>query len=419
MIEESSVRGGARVVSTSAWRVTVPASVVDTSPLLVIPTVHPRGDRRIVRCAQVALDAGFRVHFLWLGEGADASGDTAAAETLFPPPKHALERIRRVGRTSRAAASLKGDMWHVHDFYFLRQAKRWRRKSGRAVLYDVHEYYADYYAGKLPLPRAIRRLVSRILETYQTSAAAQLGAANVVTEKMAAPFRAAGVPVVVSPNYPLAAQFDGLPSRPFAERSTQVLHIGTLSEEYGTALLLELAQRSKARDLPFVFTVISRFPSPDHQRAFELAAHAAGRPDNLRLIPTRPTHEMPALLGSAGFGLSLLAVDGQNEAAVPSKNYEHVMAGLIDVVSDRKAQRAFAEEHAVAVSGHGDSADLILDRMVRLAEDHQPTDARLREKSLSARSKFTWELAVEPELAELMSHLLARAAGAGPTRNLT
>ena len=402
------IRDGARLVKTSAWQVTVPSTITDASPLLVIPTVHPRGDRRIVRCAQVALDAGFRVHFLWLGEGDDASSDPVAAETLFAPPRNAVERIRRVGRTSRAAAALNGHLWHIHDFYFLPQAWRWRRRSGRPVLYDVHEYYADYYAGKLPLPPAVRRLVSRMLESYQTKAAAALGAANVVTERMAAPFRAAGVPVVVSPNYPLAAQFDGLPSQPFAERSHQVLHIGTLSEEYGTTLLLQLARRSTARGLPFEFSVIARFPSPDHQRAFDAAAEAAGRPDNLRLVPTRPTHEMPALLGSAGFGLSLLAVDGQNEAAVPSKNYEHIMAGLVDVVSDREAQRAFAEKHAVAVSGHGDDADRILDRMLALADDAEGTDVALRAKAADARSKFTWELAVEPGLAGMLQNLGGR-----------
>jgi glycosyltransferase involved in cell wall biosynthesis len=400
-----------RVVSTSSWRLNVPAAVDEDSPLLVIPTVHPRGDRRIVRCAQVALDAGFRVHFLWLDDGADPSTDPVAAETLFPSPRNARERIRRVGRTARAATALDGQIWHIHDFYFLRQAKRWRRRRGRPVLYDVHEYYADYYAGKLPLPPSVRRVVSRLLERYQVGAAKMLGAANVVTEKMADPFRAAGVPVVVSPNYPLAVQFTGLPSAPFVERRWKVLHIGTLSEEYGTALLLDIARRSQARGLPFDFDAIARFPSPDHRRAFELSVEQGGRPDNLHLIPPRPTHEMPALLGGAGFGLSLLAVDGQNEAAVPSKNYEHVMAGLVDVVSDREAQRAFAERHAVAVSGHGDSADLILDRMMAFASDHEGTDAQLREKATEARALFTWELAVEPPLSAMMRGLIEHSDG--------
>ena len=379
----------------------MPLAVNDDAPLLVIPTVHPRGDRRIVRCAQVALNAGFRVHFLWLGEGDDVSTDFAVSETLLPSPRNAAERIGRVRLTSRLASTFDAEMWHIHDFYFLPQAKRWRKRTGKPVLYDVHEYYADYYSAKLPLPAALRRQVARMLESYQAGAARELGAANVVTEKMAESFRAESVPVVISPNYPMLAQFDGLPSVAFAERRWRVLHIGTLSAEYGTRLLLDIVRRSASRELPFEFVAIERFPSPGHKQAFESLYREAGKPANLQLIPPRPTHEMPELLKRAGFGLSLLAKGGQNESAVPSKNYENVMAGLVAVVSDRRAQRAFATNYGVAVSSDGDNVDEILDRMLALATDPKSTEADLVSKSTAARELFTWERAVEPGLSEM------------------
>lgn len=400
-----------RIVQTCSWKLSVPLAVNDASPLLVIPTVHPRGDRRIVRCAQVALNLGFRVHFLWLGEGDDASCDSAVSETLLPSPRNAAERIGRVRLTSRLASEFDAEMWHIHDFYFLSQAKRWRKKTGKPVLYDVHEYYADYYSAKLPLPAAMRRQIARVLERYQVRAAGELGAANVVTEIMAEPFRAGGVPVAVSANYPVMAQFDGLPSVPFVERRWRVLHIGTLSAEYGTELLLDIVRRSAARELPFEFVAIGRFPSRDHKQAFESLYEAAGKPSNLRLISTRPTHEMPELLERAGFGLSLLAKGGQNEAAVPSKNYENVMAGLVAVVSDRRAQRAFAERYGVSVSSAGDGVDAILDQMMMLATHPDETEAALVNKAMAARDLFTWERAVEPGLRDMFVRL--RGAGAG------
>ncbi|MFP3813839.1 hypothetical protein, partial [Bacillus sp. SIMBA_005] len=82
---------------------------------------------------------------------------------------------------------------------------------------------------------------------------------------------------------------------------------------------------------------------------------------------------MPALLSDMGYGLSLLMPDGQNESAVPSKNYEYAMAGLVDVVTDRRAQRAFAESFAVGISGHGGDPDLMLDQMMRLADESTET----------------------------------------------
>ncbi|MBT2485001.1 MULTISPECIES: glycosyltransferase [unclassified Microbacterium] len=313
-----------------------------------------------------------------------------------------------VDRVAQAAAALQGTMWHIHDFYFLKVAKRWRRRSGNPVLYDVHEYYASYYAEKLPAPRQVQDFIARLLERYQVRSAKALGAANVVTERMASPFRQAGVPVSVSPNYPMLSQFGELPSARFEDRRWTVLHIGTLSRVYGTELLVDLASRSADRSLPFNFWILGRYPSQEHQADFERLLDAAGRPGNVTILPTRPTHEMPELLGGAGFGLSLLMPDGQNEEAVPSKNYEHAMAGLVNVVTERQAQWKFSDENAVTVHGDRGSADSVLDQMLRLAEDAQQTDNELRSRAAAAKERFTWERAVEPGLRAQLLRLAGR-----------
>lgn len=392
-------------IITDAWRLTVPHTICQNSPLLVIPTVHPRGDRRIIRCAQVAIDAGFRVHFLWLGSG-EASSDFRVSETLFSEPRNTLQRICMVPRIARSAAELNGQLWHIHDYYFLSVAKRWKRLGKRAVLYDVHEYYGVYYASKLPVPARIQRIAAAIIENYQVRSARKLGAANVVTEQMAQTFRSKGVPVSISPNYPTLSQFGALPVIPFRDRRWSVIHIGTLTREYGTQLLVDLAARSLQRGLPFEFSVVERFPSSDYARAFDQLLDKAGRPKNLKLVSARPTHQMPELLADAGFGLSLLSSDGQNEAAVPSKSYEHLIAGLVGVVTDRAAQRQFTEAFGVAVSDHSDNVDSILDKMLRLTENPEVTEAVLKEKAASARVRFTWEHAVEPGLRSMFLQLL-------------
>ncbi len=314
-----------------------------------------------------------------------------------------------VARVARIAKTLPAELWHIHDYYFLSAAKRWRRQSGKPVLYDVHEYYATYYSQKLPLPSALRNLIAHGLERYQVRAAKQLGAANVVTQKMAEPFKAAGVPVSVSPNFPMLAQFQTLPSVAFEARRWRVLHIGTLSREYGTELLVNLAARSLERNLPFEFNVITRYPSRDHREDFERLLTDASHPKNLHLLPPRPTHEMPALLATMGFGLSLLMPDGQNEAAVPSKNYEHAMAGLVNVVTARAAQRAFSEQNAVTVVGDVGMADAMLDQMMRMAEQSDSTGAALLVRAEAAKAKFTWEMGAAPGLGDQLRTLVARA----------
>lgn len=403
------------VVSTGAWKLSVPSHVSSSSPLLVIPTVHPRGDRRIVRCAQVALDAGFRLHFIWLGEGVPST-DSRVSEVLMPPPRNAAERISMVTRIAKIAADLDAQMWHIHDFYFLRSAKSWHKATQRPVLYDVHEHYAEYYSSKIPLPNRMRKIAASFIERYQVSATKYFGAANVVSDEMAKPFRQRGAQVSVSPNYPLLGQYQRMPDRTFAARRFTVLHIGTLSRNYGSELLVRLASRSAERSLPFEFKILSRYPSPDHAAEFDRLLATAPRTDRIEMLPVRPTHEIPALLATAGFGLSLLEPGNQNEIAIASKLFEHTMAGLVSVVTPRAAQRAFAQANAVSVVGDAASVDAVLDDMMRLAEADEVTDEALRAKAAAAREQFTWERAVEPGLRAQLLALLHTSRAHSPGR---
>lgn len=397
--------GSVRRVQTDAWQIDVPAGLDGDSPLLVIPTVHPRGDRRILRCAQVALDRGFRIHFVWLGVGTPSS-DPLVGESLLPVPTSSAERIRLTGAVAQVARELHGDAWHIHDFYMLPAAKRWRRRTARGVIYDVHEYYADYYSARVPGTSFVRRAVRHLIQEYELRSASELGAVNVVAEKMALPFRQRGIRTSVSPNLPLLAQFANDAPTPFGSRRHVVLHTGTLTRQYGTTLLLQLAKRSSERRLPFEFWVMERYPDELYRQAFLKEMNEAGPPPSLRLIPPRPTHEMPALIGSAGFGLSVLAVDDpQAEMAIPSKIYEYVIQGLVVAVSPAPAQVEFVDEFAVGLVVSQDDVDGALDKMRSLADKPEETEERLSAKQRDAQERFTWEAVCVPQLGALFDEL--------------
>lgn len=390
---------------TEAWHLEVPEEIDSQSPLLVIPTVHPRGDRRIVRCAQVALDSGFRVLFIWLGTGEAVSGHEAVQEVLLRPACSRRERIGMVRRTAAIAREADGDAWHIHDFYFLPFARAWNKRSKRPILYDVHEYYADYYSEMLPLPKVLRAGVGRLLEAYQVKTTRAIGAANVVAEQMAVPYRDAAVPVVVSPNYPLLQQFRKAPVVPFVQRRYRVLHIGTLTPSYGSLLLVQMARRAHERSLPFSFDVIERYPSQQSKDAFSGLVAQAGNPPNLNLIPPRPSHEMAGTIAQAGFGLSLLAPDGQNDEAIPSKNYEHVISGVVGVVTPRPAQLGFMREFGVCITGEENNPDSFLDSMLALTQKADATHAQLTRYAEQAECLFTWEGGSAPGLEEVFGRL--------------
>ena len=391
-----------RTLRTDAWTLEVPADLDADAPLLCIPTVHPRGDRRIVSGAQVALNSGFRVKFIWLGDG-EPSADPAVGESILPAPRSTRERLLATRRVSALANEMPADIWHIHDFYMLEAAKRWHRRTRKPVVYDVHEYYAEYYPARVPLSRPLRRLAGRLIEGYQVRAARMVGGANVVTERMSESFRRGGVPVSVSPNYPRLAPLEGAPSRPFDERRYDVLHMGTLTADYGTETLVALAKRSSQRSLPFKFAAVSRFPSSAAREEFETMVREADV--SITMLDHRPAHEMPTLLSGYGFGLSLLADDGgQNDHAVPSKNVEHVLMALVAVVSDRPAQREFVERWGCHVVIDERRIDDGLDRMLQVAQNPS-TDGQLRECAIAGRRSLTWEGVSAPALSALYARV--------------
>lgn len=393
-------------VRTESWSLTVPAGVTAGSALICIPTVHPRGDRRVIRCAQVALDAGYRVEFIWLGEG-KPSAHPAIAEQLLPMPASTRDRLRAVGAVARRARALDAALWHIHDFYLLEHARRWSRRARRPVVYDVHEYYGDYYASKLPLPRQIQRLVAKQLDSYQARVTVRIGGANLVAARMSEAYDRLGVPRTISPNYPLREQFN-VDIKPFAERSRRVIHTGSLTHLYGAELLVQLAARAEKRGLDFKFTATARFPDTVAAAEFERILSAHGKPSNLTLLQPVPAHEVPRMLQDYGFGLSLLLPDyPQVDLAVPSKVYEYAAMGLVTVTTPGASAR-FADQHSVKVALDPGNLDHALDEMVAVA-DSRAVASETTARAFKARDGATWEGACAPGITWLYETLLKDA----------
>lgn len=396
--------GMARTVCTERWELDVPAHVTEDSPLVCIPTIHPRGDQRIVRCAQVALNSGYRVKFVWLGQGTP-SVDTAIEELLLPPARSFVQRALKLGRLARLGAAARADIWHIHDFYMLPHALRWHRKSGRPVVYDVHEYYARYYSEKLPFPKKLRQVVQRALDWYQVSVVRKMGGANVVAEPMAPLYRLRGVPVSVSPNLPMRAPYDSQSISPFPGRSGKAVHIGTLSESYGMQLLVNMAAESHRRGLNVTFDLVAKFPNSVQEARFHELLSLAGNPPNVHLIPIVPAHEIASLLSGYGIGLSTILSGGQNDIAIPTKLYEYALMGLVVIGTDRLAQRRFLDEWGVADLFSDTDWDGMVDAIGMIAAMDEMQEAT-EITSTRARGHLFWEVTAERSLSVLFSRLL-------------
>ncbi|MFI5486965.1 MULTISPECIES: glycosyltransferase [Micromonospora] len=393
-------------IRTDRWRLRAPAAA-RLGRTVCIPTVHPTGDQRVLRCAQSALDAGYDIDLIWLGGGsAHGHPHPRVRETRLPEVRSIRHRLELVPTVVRLAESRAADAWHIHDFYLLRAACAWSRRTGRPVLYDVHEYYPEYYSHRLPGPPWMRGQARRLIAGLERHYASKVAGVNAVSDRIASRLAATGVPAVATPNFP-SEEALGDQHRPLvAALLKRVVHTGSLTPEFGSDVLLSVAHEL-ARQAPEVeLVVVRRFPSESARAAFSELLQRRGTPPNLTLVDPLPAHELSRLLASCGIGISFLQDVGQASLCVSTKLYEYVTVGLAIVASDLTGAREFIEASAAGVLVDPRRPSAYVQAILRTLDDADRTCAAVNAAAAAARERMSWEKACAPALQALMRQVV-------------
>lgn len=380
----------------------------ETSPLICIPTIHPRGDQRVLRCAQAALRCGYRVKFFWLGEG-NASTDPIAAEEIFSRATSFKQRLIQLPRVALRAHKENAQAWHIHDLYMLPIALVWATLTRGRVVYDVHEYYSSYYVSKISAPKIIKTLASKMIDNFQVWATKRIGGANVVATAMSVKYINAGAPVSISPNFPLRKAYDKVTFANDMERFRRVIHTGTLSEPYGMKSIVDLAVLCEQRGYEIAIDLVRRFPNAHQEKLFVDYVNERGRPSNLRLIPAVTADKIPSLLTPYGIGLSMITKTGQNDLAVPTKLYEYALMGLAIVGTDRTAQKEFVEEYAIGRLCGEQDIEGLADAIYLFSRAEQEQIVKIEEAAALAKTNLFWDDGPEADVQRLLAEIFPPA----------
>ncbi len=394
---------GDHVIETPHWRLRI-SETPNLGRTICVATIHPVGDQRVLRCAQAVLDGGYDVHLVWLGgEPGFTRHHDRVKETRLAGARGLRDRIFNLPRVFRKAWATNADLWHIHDFYFLPFALIWSLVSRRPVIYDVHEYYPEAYAEKVP--DGLRPMLRGALGAVEIRAAASLGAANVVSAALASRFATRGVQTALTPNYPSVSNFP-IPARPLTPALLRrVIHIGSLTPDYGSAVLISMALELQRVAPDVELIVIARFFSTRERTRFLSAVERAGPPANLRLLDPVPVHQIPPILASCGIGLSVMQDVGQSPLVVPTKLYEYAIGGLAIVGSELPGAREFIERSAHGRVVRPDSGQAYAGAITQLIADADATCVRVNQKAVDAREELSWEAVCAPRIRLLVDSI--------------
>ena len=309
--------------------------------VLHVTTVHAPFDNRIFGMEAKSLaDAGFDVT---LATTVDRPGVRDGVNIV---PVGALgsvsQRSRRIGRNMRAFYAMQKpyDIVHVHDPELLVPAGLVQRLFGRAIVYDVHEFYDEKFGGgdataewiPGPLLRAVR-------------------AGYRATESVVLP-RAAGIVVVSEPmierylrylppdrialvqNYPNLADADIAEARntlpPIA--GPYVVHTGGASKNRSFEVMVAAAETLRARGIASPLVNVGPIQLEGYPDAGALLqrAEAAG----IVMTGSLSHKETLRWIAHAAIGYQPIADNHNNRRGQPRKLFEYVLFGLPVVSSD-------------------------------------------------------------------------------------
>ena len=214
-------------LTTRGWRpVSLPAVAPTTSarPLeglrvIHVTSVHKPDDGRIFHREVMALRAA----------GADAT------VLGFDPRPSRTERLGAGWRLLGEARRRGAEVLHIHDPELLPAACVWRRRTGRPVIYDAHEYLGQTTRTKPWIPSPLRLPAALAVERIERALAHQVDAVITVTEDMALDFAERGIRAVSVANFASATRFP----EPGAAEPGLVVYVGALDASRGLQLMLE------------------------------------------------------------------------------------------------------------------------------------------------------------------------------------
>jgi glycosyltransferase involved in cell wall biosynthesis len=351
-----------------------------------LTTLHPAFDNRIFlrECRSLAR-AGYEVVLVAPHEGAE----TVDAVRIRPVPKphNRLDRLLHQGRrVYRCALEEQADIYHFHDPDLLPWALLLRLRTGRPVIYDVHEDYVTSLTYKPYFPLWLGRLVGRAYGGLEQATRAAFKI--VIAERYYARRFPDAVPVLNYPDQGVLDELLGQPrQRPDGDR-IRLLYTGSASAMRGALAMAELAC-----ELPEggSVTMIGAC-APDVLRAVR---ERCPRPGRLHIegdaghVPYRRI--VAAYREPWTAALALFPDSPHVREKELTKFFEYMAAGLPIICSDFPVWRDLVERTGAGVCVPPGDAGAALAAVMDLVRDPERARAMSLAGQNAARTRFSWE----------------------------
>lgn len=290
-----------------------------------ITSAHPRSDTRIfVKQCQSLAQMGHQVTLVV----ADGKGDALASSIQILDVGRASSRLGRMVMTARRviskAASLKADVYFLHDPELLPWVWRLRR-NGKRVIFDSHEDVRVQLLSKPYLNPLLLKTLSTIYGGFETWICRRLDGVIAATPTIRDKFSAFQPLCIDINNFPSLREFPE--PAPWSDKPLHACYVGGISRIRG---IVELVQAMDRVQPSAQLVLAGGFES------FALHEQAVQTPGWNRVVEKGilDRQGVAKVLADARVGLVTLHPTPNYLEALPVKMFEYMAAGIPVIASD-------------------------------------------------------------------------------------
>jgi len=236
-------------------------------------------------------------------------------------------------------AKLHPDLIHCHDFDTLPAGLAYGKIHHIPVIYDAHEYYAEFV--KPRLSGFVGILIYSIISTIERICAKISDAVITVDETLADNYKYLNQRVLILGHFPQRT-FAEIPNPIFTRPILTMLYAGRISIDRGALLYIDILNFLLDLNIPARLIFVGAItPAKDEKPIHQ---HALGLEKFIVYTGWIPYNQMQEIYHSADIGLSILQPLPRFIAALPVKLFEYMASGLPVIASNFPAISSIIKE---------------------------------------------------------------------------
>ncbi len=349
-----------------------------------LTSVHPAFDNRIFhKTCRTLAEAGYDVVLIAPG-GPDEVVDGVRLRAVEAPRRRLDRWTRTIWQVYRAAREEDAAVYHFHDPELIPIGLLLKLRTGKRVIYDVHEDVPLTILSKPWLPPFVRRIVAACAWVGETVAARLLDAIVTATPSIGKKFPPEKTAVVQ--NYPLRRELVEVGGQPYAQRAALLAYVGYFTATRGARELVRaLSLLPPALDGRFILGGICRPP--------ELEEELRQSPGGARMeFPGWQSRDaVKELLSNARLGIVTLLPIPQYLESQPTKLFEYMAAGIPVVASDFPGWRQVVDGVGCGLLVDPTSPQDIARAIEWLLEHPAEAEAMGQRGQQAVRTRYNWD----------------------------